>query len=158
YVGRSALVQEISWALLSDKDAATEQQLDALWRPLFTDRAPAVVLVVDAAHLRSPDELRDLADFVRGKLNILTRIRGEPPAIRLCLAHVDELSGYRPVAAAMGDRRAETSLELDGTIDDQQIARALAPLEAWVNQVLVGGNPSDFKRAVNLFAEDVPAI
>ena len=158
YVGRSALVQEIAWALLADRDAATEQQLDDLWRPLFTERAPVVVLVVDAAHLRSPDELGELADFARGKLNILTRIRGEPPAIRLCLSHVDELSGYRPVTAAMGERRREVALALSGPADDQQIARALAPLEPWTAQILVGGSAADFKRSNALFARDIPAI
>ena len=158
YVGRSALVQEISWALLAEKGAEVEKQLDDLWRPLFAERSPTVVLVVNASDLASPDELRELADYVRGKLNLLVKIRGEAIPIRLCLSHVDELPGYRPTAATLGDARAGLSLRLSGSVDDQQVARALAPLEEYLPQVLVSGGSADFKRAVGLFAKGVPRI
>lgn len=158
YVGRSALVQEISWALLAAKGADVEQQLDALWRPLFSDRSPTVVLVVSASDLASPDELRELADYVRGKLNLVTKIRGQPVPIRLCLSHVDELPGYRPVAATLGEGRAELALTLSEPVDERQLARALAPLEDRLPRVLVADGSADFKRAVGLFAQDVPRV
>ena len=158
YAGRSALVQEISWALLAETRGDVEKQLEDLWRPLFAKRSPVVVLVVKASELSGPDELQKLADYVRGKLNLLVKIRGETVPIRLCLSHVDELPGYRPVAATLDEVRAELELELSGNIDEQQLTRALEPLEKDLTQVLVARGSEDFKLAVELFATTLPLL
>ncbi len=71
---------------------------------------------------------------------------------------MDELAGYRPTAATLGDARAGLSLRLSGSVDDQQVARALAPLEEYLPQVLVSSGSADFKRAVGLFAKGFPRI
>ncbi len=158
YVGRDALVQEIGWPLLKEKGAEVERQLLDLWQPLFSERSPTVVLVVDAAHPGSPDEMRELSGYVRGKMNLLAKIRRSPPSIRLCLSHMDELSGYRPLSAAIGEGRHSMSLALEANVSEQQLARAFSPLEAWLPQVLTASKPAEFKQGVQLFAQQIPSL
>lgn len=163
YAGHNVLVQEIAWELLKETDAAVERRLTDLWEP-FADSAPTVVVTLDASSLSSPEDLRSLADFLRGKLNIIAKIRGGAPTrFRLCLTHLDEVEGYREILAAMGDAREGLVLTIDtsqpgGAPDEATILRSFQPLEGFVARVLVTRPAPEFRRALGFFNDALPRI
>ncbi|MGH7297345.1 MAG: hypothetical protein ACRELB_20575, partial [Polyangiaceae bacterium] len=96
YLGSRTLVEEIPAALLFDVKPAARASLIKHWKPLFKHRDPIVVITLSASALRSatPDSLRTLAQMIRGKVNVISRLRKKPVKIRIVLTHMDQVDGY----------------------------------------------------------------
>jgi hypothetical protein len=99
YLGSKVLVQEIPASLLDDTSEAARRALLKLWKPLFRRRKPTVVIALNAMEL-SPDEpghlesLRQKAQMIRGKINLLGQICKKPIPVRLVLTHLDQFEGF----------------------------------------------------------------
>ncbi len=96
YLTSSAVVTEIPPAILDDHSARCRAALKNLWKPLYKHRAPTVVVVVDAMRLgeSTSDGLRDLAESIRAKINVVANIRRAPVEVRVVLTRLDQLPGY----------------------------------------------------------------
>jgi tRNA(Leu) C34 or U34 (ribose-2'-O)-methylase TrmL len=83
---------------LHDTRRTTRRALAQLWRNLGP--GATVVLVVDARTLPTtpPDNLRELAELVRGKLGALPARCRAAVSVRVCLTHLDQIEGYDELA------------------------------------------------------------
>jgi hypothetical protein len=96
YLGSKALVQEIPAALLNDTSMEARTALLKLWKPLFRWKDPTVVIVLNVATLQSDslEALKQQAQMIRGKINILSRVRKKPIKIHIALTFMNQVEGY----------------------------------------------------------------
>jgi len=100
YLGSKTVVQELPASILYDTSKATRKALLNLWRPLFRDKRPIVVVPVNVANLlRSPhDTIRHLSETTRGKISMLSLIHNESIEVRVALTNIDSIEGYSEFA------------------------------------------------------------
>ncbi|HET9953276.1 MAG TPA: type VI secretion protein IcmF/TssM N-terminal domain-containing protein [Polyangiaceae bacterium] len=96
----SAVIMELPERYLLDETLTSKRALERLWRPLYSKKAPSVVLTVDAQWLLSSprDALMDLARSVRARVNQLSAIRKKEVELRIALTHLDRLTGATEAA------------------------------------------------------------
>jgi hypothetical protein len=96
YLGSKALVQEIPAALLNDTSMEARSALLKLWKPLFRWKDPTVVIVLDVATLQSDslEALKQQAQMIRGKINILSRVRKKPIKVHIALTFMNHVEGH----------------------------------------------------------------
>ncbi|MEO1334399.1 MAG: type VI secretion protein IcmF/TssM N-terminal domain-containing protein, partial [Myxococcota bacterium] len=112
YLGSRVLVLELPPSVLVGAGRGLRESLLALFRILFSRRTPIVVVALNPIELQqmTPDELRALADAVRGKINLLSFVRRKPIEVRLAVTHMDRISGFAELAEVV--RQQSGSLEL----------------------------------------------
>lgn len=101
YMGDERVVVELSFPLLTDSSDATRRSLMNLFGYLSTTQTPQVVVVLDGATVSRavPDALHELAQHIRGKVELLAEVCPPPLSIRLCLTHCEQLTGFVDLAA-----------------------------------------------------------
>lgn len=163
YLGSWAVVTELPARILGDYGESCHRALGRLWRPLYRRRSPTVLVVVDAARAREAtvDEVTDLAERMRGKINLLSKIRGRPIEVRVVLTHLDELEGFRDFAAFCGAQGIALRMPID-TRQDQPAPSA--QIEAWLTttrghlpRALVSLPTASFRRVVD-FMRSAPEL
>ena len=102
YLGSGVVVHELAAPLLRDTRRATRRALVQLWRNLGP--SATVVVAVDARTLATtpPDNLRELAELVRGKIGALPARCRAAISVRVCLTHLDQIDGYDELVAVIG--------------------------------------------------------
>lgn len=144
YMGSGAVIAELPARYLEDSSDRCRQALDVLWRRLYKQRAPTVVVAVDVnwALAATRDELTVLAHNVRLKVNHLSTIRGRAIEVRVALTHGDTLEGFTESAKFWGLEGIANRIPLvaDGSVGpslrswiietQQQLPRALVALSA----------------------------
>lgn len=100
YLASSEVIVELPARVLEDHSGGIYRMLNKLWRPVYRERAPTVVAVVDVVRLMEsqPNVVVDLAEKIRGKINVLSTIRGKPIEVRVALTHLDEMAGFKQLA------------------------------------------------------------
>jgi hypothetical protein len=163
YLGSSAVVTELPARILTDYSPKSLRALERLWAPLYRRRTPTVVVVVDVARLRdaTPDEITDLAERLRGKINVLSRIRQKPIEVRLALTHLDAIDGYKEFADLCCDQAIPMRIPVEFGKDKPTAA---AQVDAWLTasrghlaRGLVTMPSEGFRRAV-AFVRNAPAF
>ncbi|XXY47185.1 type VI secretion protein IcmF/TssM N-terminal domain-containing protein [Sorangium sp. So ce269] len=131
YLTSSAAVMEIPAKVLHDHGAACRKALEHLWQPLYARRSPTVVVVVDARKLLedTPDATEELAETIRGKINLLSAIRRRPLEVRVVLTHLDTIEGYAEFASFCRAQGISMRVPLPGKED------VGARLEAWLEEM-----------------------
>ncbi|MBK9265475.1 MAG: hypothetical protein IPM54_37525 [Polyangiaceae bacterium] len=143
YITSSAVVMEIPAKVLRTHGQECKQALTKLWKPLYEHKTPVAVVAVHAQKMLDAtfDEIQDLGETLRGKINLLASIRDKPIEVRVVLTNLDAMEGYTDVAALCrnsgmplrvplrGAPNAETALAawLDGM--KAQLPRALLTVD-----------------------------
>ncbi|MCX4244137.1 hypothetical protein [Paraliomyxa miuraensis] len=150
YLGSEVVVHELSAPLLRDVSSTTKRALRQLWRnagPSMT-----VVLVLDARTLATtpPEDLRTLAQLVRGKIGLFPRRVAKAVDVRVCLTHLDSFSGYEEFAAVVGTHEKGIELELLGSeyVDAQAL---VAAYDAHLAHALTSRTGDEFARLVGFY-------
>ncbi|WP_437594399.1 type VI secretion protein IcmF/TssM N-terminal domain-containing protein [Sorangium sp. So ce1000] len=160
YLTSSAVVMEIPAKVLHDHGAACRKALEHLWQPLYARRSPTVVVVVDARRLRedTPDATEELAETIRGKVNLLSAIRRRPLEVRVVLTHLDTIEGYPELASFCRAQGISMRVALPGKED------VGARLEAWIEDMrqhlpraLVALDADAYRRVVR-FLQQAPEL
>lgn len=101
YITSSAVVMEIPAKVLRTHGQECKQALTKLWKPLYERKSPVVVLAIHAQKMLDStfDEIKDLGETLRGKINLLASIRDKPVEVRVVLTNLDLLEGYFEMAA-----------------------------------------------------------
>lgn len=127
YLGSRTVVTELAPSVLFELGPKCRTALRRLWAPMYRMRSPTVLVVLDMQRAKSPDyDLVDLAERIRGKINLLSHIRNQPLEVRVVLTHLDANEGwdqfaelcraekiplYIPLAHATNQPGTETQLE-----------------------------------------------
>lgn len=122
YLGGKTVVQELAAPLLDSTSRATNDALTRLFGKLDIDQPPTVVLVLKVSSLTTatPDQLRQQAQLMRGKINLLSQSFGVPIPTRICLTNLDRTQGYSEVARFL--KRIKVPLELPMGADGGLVA------------------------------------
>lgn len=139
YLGSKALVFEIPAPLSLDTSSHARKRLLRLWRPLFKKRSPIAVVVADLSRLAAspPDAVRDLADTLRGKLNLLAEAHRGTIEVRLVLTRVDQIEGFAAFARFLEAERIPATLQLEpGAENDYAVEGALLESFAGFDRLL----------------------
>jgi G3E family GTPase len=128
-----SVVAQLPAQLLEDPGAATRAALDGLWKRLYRDRAPTVVMVVDAKAVQhyTHEELTRQARAVRIRVNQLANIRKRPIEVRVALSHLDLFPGFTESAKFWANESISNRIPL-------ALEGACGPsLKAWVDETRV---------------------
>ena len=106
YLASSEVISELPARVLEDHGEAVYRALNRLWRPIYKERGPTVVCVVDVMKLKGepPDRVIELAEKMRGKINVLSTIRGRAIEVRVALTRLDQVAGYQEFAEFCRER------------------------------------------------------
>lgn len=151
YLTSSSVVTEIPPAILDDHSPRARTALRNLWKPLYKDRAPTVVVVVDATRLAesTPEGLRDLAETLRAKINVIAGIRKAAIEVRVVLTRTDQLPGYAEFVEFAEASSLPTRIPLTITRGPDGKADIAGELERWFE-----GLRGHFPRALTILSSD----
>lgn len=149
YLGGHELVVEQSAMLLEDVSKTARVALWRLWKRVFRNREPRVVLALKASDLAqsSPDEDKRLAQTFRGKLNLLSELRGKPVSVSIALTHMDHFDGFPELADFL--KSQGVPLTLDPNIEGEQ-GHHLDEVEPYLPNMLTHIDTEGFKRVLAL--------
>jgi len=154
YLGSRIVVQEISATLLQFTTRDVHEAFRRMWRAsLPSGVPPLVVVVLKAAVLStaSPDVIRQQAQLIRGKLNLLSDLYGVPIRTRICLTHMERVRGYVEFARFLHRERVPLVLDVSGDAEGGMIA-ALKGYEKHVPRALTSLPVARFEASVGLLS------
>ena len=117
YLGSRLVVQEISATLLQFTTRDVHEAFRRMWRASLPRGVPPLVVVVLKASVlstASPDVIRQQAQLIRGKLNLLSELYGVPIQTRICLTHMERVRGYVEFARFLNKGRVPLVLDISG--------------------------------------------
>lgn len=96
YLGSKVIVHEVAAPLLGDSSRAAQDAMRRLWQPLMGVQPPMamVVLSVRALYKQTPEQIQRHAQLLRGKLNLLSEIIGQPVRTRVVVTYMDRAEGF----------------------------------------------------------------
>lgn len=161
YLTSNAVVMEIPAKILHDSGPACRRALENLWKPLYARRSPTVVVVADARRLREdpPQALEELAETIRGKINLLSSIRQRSLEVRVVLTHLDAFEGYADLASFCRAQSISMRVALPAKDD------VGACLEAWLEDMrqhlpraLTALDADAYRRVVSFLRQAPPLL
>jgi hypothetical protein len=150
YLGSRALVQEIPSGLMDDVSQAARTALIKLWRPLFKKREPMVVVALNAAALKglTPDALRREAQVLRGKINIISRLRRQRVKTRIVITHMDKIDGYLAFSQFLDNNGIPLRLDLEAQGAKAELSQCLEPYEQYLPLALTTLSSKAYKKVL----------
>ncbi|TYT73917.1 hypothetical protein [Desulfobotulus mexicanus] len=91
-----AVLMEMPSGILFHKEADGRRALVKLWKALPGKRIPHGVVCIQGSMLEkeTPENLKRLALYLRGKINLMASPSGKPVPLILSLTHMDTVTGY----------------------------------------------------------------
>ncbi|MBL4850469.1 MAG: hypothetical protein JKY65_33545 [Planctomycetes bacterium] len=150
YLGSRVLVQEVPSSLLSDTNPKVRGALMRLWRRTGRKRPSIAVLTISAASLReaSAESLREQAQMLRGKLNVLSRVANAPTETRIVVTHMDHVEGYVPFAEFVEKEEIPHQIQLDPSLPNMGLSTCLEPFEDYLSLALTKLPARDYLRVL----------
>ncbi|MCG8472677.1 MAG: hypothetical protein MI742_12615 [Desulfobacterales bacterium] len=159
YLGTKVLVQEIPASILNDTTKAARIALLKLWKPLFRRKDPTAVVVLNAASFQTDEPLflKKEAQMLRGKINLLARIRRKPIQVRMVLTNMESQEGFTEFARFLKEHRIPLKLEFNSKEDLTKISECLVPYEAHLSRALISLPAADYLKIIT-FLESAPEL
>lgn len=150
YLGSKVLVQEIPATLLKDISKNARLALLKLWKPLFRRKDPTVVIVLNSIALQTdePAYLKQQAQMIRGKINLLVRISKKPVKVRFVLTHMDQLDGFLEFSQFLTQNNIPLKLEFSSKEDLKNLAKCLEPYEDHLSRALTSLPADKYLKAI----------
>lgn len=123
YLGSRVLVLDVPESVLAETSSSARTALLRLWRPLFRRRAPTVVVAVSPTKLAGlrPEQIGDLADSIRGKVNLLSWVCKKPVEIRVAMTDLEEVPGFAELADLADRNHVPLTIEVAEGVADYQL-------------------------------------
>jgi hypothetical protein len=159
YLGSKALVQEIPAALLNDTSMEARSALLKLWKPLFRWKDPTVVIVLNVATLQSDslEALKQQAQMIRGKINILSRVRKKPIKIHIALTFMNQVEGYFEFFDFLRQNNMTLEPEFKTPSDLKYVNTCLEPYEELLPLALTTLPAENYLKIISFF-RDAPEL
>ncbi len=147
YLGSRVLVLNMPESVLSETSSSARDALLKLWRPLFGRTPPIVVVSISPTKLMGlrPEQIGDLADSIRGKVNLLSWVSKKPVEIRVALTDLEQVDGFAELADLAERSHIPLEITLNDEISDYE-------LEGQLNEQM-----AELNRFVHIGLHDLPA-
>lgn len=157
YLGSQVLAQEVPASLLNDTSKNARNACINLWKRFFKKRSPLIIVTLKASALNSvtPEALRRQAQMIRGKINIISKLRGKPVDIRVVLTHMDQVDGYTSFASFLSENHIPLEINLKGMDLENELKHCLEPYEKYLSLALTRSSSKDYKKMLQ-FSIEVP--
>ncbi|MBT6178663.1 MAG: hypothetical protein HOI23_15560, partial [Deltaproteobacteria bacterium] len=128
YLGTQTLTIELPGRLLSMPTQMVRKALLRAFTPILNRADPVVVISLSVNTLReqSPDYLRELAESIRGKLDVLSSVRKQALTIRLAITSTDEVEGFEAWSRLSNSSQIASNVDLDAGELNATLARISA--------------------------------
>lgn len=159
YLGSKVLVQEIPSAILNDTTKAARVALLKLWKPLFRRKDPTAVVVLNAASFQTDEPLflKKEAQMLRGKINLLARIRKKPIQVRMVLTNMESQDGFAEFSRFLNDHKIPLKLEFGSKEELANLSTCLVAYEEHLSRALVSLPAADYLKIIT-FLESAPEL
>ena len=162
YLGSKVLVQEIPASLLSDTSEYARRAMLKLWKPLFRRKDPTVVIVLNGVALQTDEPeyleyLKQNAQIIRGKINLLGQIRKKPVKVRIALTHMDQFEGFFEFSQFLTQSNIPLKLEFGSKGDLTDISGCLDPYEEHLTRALTSLPADKYLKAIT-FMRQAPKL
>ena len=159
YLGSKVLVQEIPASILNDTSKAARIALMKLWSPLFRRKEPTAVIVLNSASFQTddPQYMKKQAQMMRGKVNLLARIRKKAVACRLVVTNMEVYDGFTEFSEFLARHNIPLRLEFSGKEDLAKIESCLTPYEEHLSRALIS-LPADHYLKIMNFLDKAPEL
>ena len=150
YLGSKVLVQEIPAALLGDTSKNARLALLKLWKPLFRRKNPTAVIVLNSTVLQTAESayLKKQGQIIRGKINLLARIRRKPIQVRIALSHMDQVEGFLEFSRFLTQSNIPLKLEFRSKKDLKDLTKCLEPYEDYLTHALTSLPADKYLKAI----------
>ena len=114
FFGPKQVIQEIEFPTLENRSIKMRKQVIRLWKKLYQNRDPIVVIVQDwtSEEHQNAREINRLAQLIGGKLSLLSEICKKPIKVRIDLTHLDKIDGYLEFARYLKQQDLTFSIPL----------------------------------------------
>ncbi len=159
YLGSKILVQEIPAALLNDTTSGARKALIKLWKPLFKRKDPTVVIVLNSSMLQAAnfDFLKKEAQMIRGKINLLARIRKKPVDVRIALTNMEQFDGFIEFVQFINVNNIPLNLTFTSKDELKELVKCLEPYEDYFTLALTSLPADSYLKAIT-FIREVPDL
>lgn len=149
YLGSKILVEEFSSAIQDGTTQSYNDALTKLWKSLEVEQIPTVIVVLSAPVLitQPPDQLRQQAQLLRGKINVLSETCGGTTRVRICLTHMDRLRGYSELARFLAKEQVQLELSV-GADPHSDLGESMTRYERYLPRALTTLPVSSFESIV----------
>jgi len=155
YLGSRVVVQEIPPALLNDSSKPALNGLRRLWKPLFRKVAPTVVVVLNSTALQSDtiETLKKHAQMIRGKINIISRLRRKPVKVCIALTHMDHWEGFLEFSKFLQKNNIPLNLRFTSKTDLKDLSNCLLQYEDYLSNALTSLAAKDFLKIISFLRQ-----
>jgi hypothetical protein len=159
YLGSQVVVQEIPSALLNDSSKPVLSALRRLWKPLFRKKEPTVVVALDASSFQADtiESIKKHAQMVRGKINIISRLRRKPVKICVALTHMDQREGFLEFSRFLYQNNIPLDLRFTSKTDLQNLSTSLVQYEDYLSHGLTTLPGKDYLKIIS-FLRQAPEL
>lgn len=155
YLGSRVVVQEIPPALLNDSSKPVLNALRRLWKPLFRKAEPTVVVVLNSTALQfdTIESLKKHAQMIRGKINIISRLRKKPVRVCIALTHMDHWEGFLEFSRFLQQNNIPLNLRFTSKTDLKDLSTCLLQYEDYLSNVLTSLPAKDFLKIISFLRQ-----
>jgi hypothetical protein len=154
-LGSRVVVQEIPPALLNDTSKPALTALRKLWRPLFRRREPTVVVVLNGTALQfdTIESLKKHAQMIRGKINIISRLRKKPVKVCIALTHMDQQQGFLEFSRFLHENNIPLDIRFTSKKDLQNLSTCLEKYEDYLSYGLTTLPAKDYLQVISFLRQ-----
>ena len=156
YLGPDCVVHEVSAPLLEDETLAARTALRRMWQKCFSHKQKGLaVIALDVRWLAEtpPDEQRRMAQLLRGKLNLMSEACGTPVETRVCLTHMDEVTGFEDFARLLKSHGAALSFDIPKQSEVGRLSSLLEGQEQYLALGLTSLPVESFERLEHFYSQ-----
>lgn len=153
YLGSRVMVQEIPASLLSDVSEDVRKALLKLWKKAFFRGAdPTVVVVLNGSPFPDEQEYAEYltreAQFIRGKINLLSRVIRKPVKVRIAVTHLDMIEGFDEFSSVAIENNFPLKLDFSENAELGEMAKQFDSFEELLPSALTSLPADGYLRAM----------
>ena len=156
YLGPHQVIQEMSFSTLENRSIKVRKQVIRLWKKLYVARDPIILIAYDCSSTQSrdPREANKLAQWIAGKITLLSEIRKRPLKTRIALTHMDKIPGYLEFARFLKQQNLSYSINLSSNFESNALADHFKEFaEQYLSLILTTVSHEDYLKILTFFKE-----
>ena len=156
YLGPRQVIQEMSFASLENRSIKIRKQIIRLWKKLYANQAPVILITYDCSSMQSkdPKEVTKWAQWIAGKITLLAEICKKPLKTRVALSFLDKIPGYLEFARFLKQHNISYTISLSSNFESDALAKDFKEFtEKHLPLILTTASNDDYLKILNFFKE-----